>query len=104
MNQALALFSDESVPGPECDVRIAGAESLDEALARRLSSQTPSLMPFIERIAVATQHDIIVLISGETGTGKTFLARLIHQYSPRRNHPFLAVACGAIAEIGRAHV
>jgi transcriptional regulator with GAF, ATPase, and Fis domain len=45
---------------------------------------------------VAAQQDIIMLISGETGTGKTFLAPLIHQYSPRRNHPFLAVACGAI--------
>ena len=97
MNQALALCLDESMPGPECDVNVGGAKSLDEALARCLSSQTPSLRPFIELIAVAAQQDIIVLISGETGTGKTFLARLIHQYSPRRNHPFLAVACGAIA-------
>jgi DNA-binding NtrC family response regulator len=54
-------------------------------------------MPLIERIALAAQHDIVVLISGETGTGKTFLARLIHQHSPRRNDPFLAVPCGAIA-------
>jgi transcriptional regulator with PAS, ATPase and Fis domain len=93
----LALFSDESAPGPGCDVNVAGAESLDEALASCLSSQTPSLLPLMERIAVASQHDIIVLISGETGTGKSFLARLIHQCSPRRNYPFLAVPCGAIA-------
>src|SRR6516164_7504696 len=95
--RALAFFSDESLPGPGCDINVAGAESLDEALARCLSSQTPSLMPLIERIALAAQHDIVVLISGETGTGKTFLARLIHQHSPRRNDPFLAVPCGAIA-------
>jgi hypothetical protein len=43
MNQALALFLDESMPGPECDVNVGGAESLDEALARFLSSQTSSL-------------------------------------------------------------
>src|SRR5262249_41374 len=88
---------DESVPGPGCDFKVVGAQSLDEALAGCLSSQTPSLMPFIGRIAVAAQQDIIVLISGETGTGKPFLAPLIPQYSPRRHHPFLAVACGAIA-------
>jgi transcriptional regulator with PAS, ATPase and Fis domain len=96
-SRALALLSDESVGGPGCDVNLAGTKSLDEALALCLSSQTPSLMPLFECIAVAAQQDITVLISGETGTGKTFLARLIHQYSPRRNHPFLAVPCGAIA-------
>jgi DNA-binding NtrC family response regulator len=94
---APALFSDESVSGPGCDGNVAGAESVDEGLARCLSSQTPSLLPLIERMALAAQHDIIVLIGGETGTGKTFLARLIHHYSPRRSHPFVAVACGAIA-------
>jgi DNA-binding NtrC family response regulator len=94
---ALARISDGRLPGPECDLNVVGAESVDQALARCLSSQTPSLMPLIERIALAAQHDIIVLLSGETGTGKTFLARLIHQCSPRRTHPFLAASCGAIA-------
>src|SRR5204862_3540762 len=38
-----------------------------------------------------------VLLTGETGTGKTYLARLIHEYSPRRKEPFLVVPCGALA-------
>jgi DNA-binding NtrC family response regulator len=97
MTPALTFLSDESVPSPGCDFNLADFESLDETIARGLSSQTPSLTPLIERIAMAAKQDFIVLISGETGTGKTFLARLIHQYSPRRNHPFLAVPCGAIA-------
>jgi DNA-binding NtrC family response regulator len=71
--------------------------SLEEILASALSSQTPSLLPLVERIALAATHDVTLLLTGETGTGKTFLARLIHQYSPRRNHPLLAVPCGAIA-------
>jgi two-component system, NtrC family, response regulator HydG len=74
-----------------------GAESLEEMVARSLASQTPSLLPLAERIAVAAAHDFPLLLSGETGTGKTFLARLIHQNSPRRDHPFLSVPCGAIA-------
>jgi DNA-binding NtrC family response regulator len=72
-------------------------ESPAEILAHALSSQTPSLLPLVDRIALAATHDIPLLLTGETGTGKTFLARLIHQYSPRRNHPLLAVPCGAIA-------
>ncbi len=37
-----------------------------------------------------------VLIEGETGTGKEFVARYVHQNSSRKNQPFVAVDCGAI--------
>jgi two-component system NtrC family response regulator len=39
-----------------------------------------------------------VLIQGESGTGKELVAQTIHQTSTRRNHPFVAVNCGAIPE------
>jgi DNA-binding NtrC family response regulator len=42
--------------------------------------------------------DIIVLIQGETGTGKELVSRLIHQNSHRSQHPYLPINCGAITE------
>jgi DNA-binding NtrC family response regulator len=70
-------------------------ESVAECIRRRLLNQTPSLTPLVERIALAAAHDVTVLLTGETGTGKTFLARLLHDFSPRKNAPFLTVPCGA---------
>ena len=52
-----------------------------------------SLYQHVERVAVT---NATVLISGESGTGKELLAKTIHLASPRRNHAFVAVNCGAI--------
>lgn len=70
-------------------------ETIEEVMNRQLLTQTPSLLPLVERLALAAAHDVTVLLTGETGTGKTHLARLIHDCSPRRGQPFLTVPCGA---------
>ena len=44
------------------------------------------------------QTESTVMITGETGTGKGVLAKLIHQHSLRRNGPYISVHCGAIPE------
>ena len=56
--------------------------------------QMARMVEQIERIAPL---DISVLLGGETGTGKTHLAGVIHRLSPRRHEPFLTINCGALA-------
>jgi DNA-binding NtrC family response regulator len=52
----------------------------------------------VAKARLVAPHKVPVLIEGESGTGKELLARAIHNASPRRNTPFIAVNCGAIPE------
>jgi transcriptional regulator with PAS, ATPase and Fis domain len=60
--------------------------------------RSPIMRRLIERAQRVAVRDVPVLIEGESGTGKEMLARAIHQASPRRDAPFVAVNCGAIPD------
>jgi len=84
----LAPGGDESAP-PE-------VTAIPAAAARLPSGNSAAIREVIALIRQVAAHDSTVLILGESGTGKEVAAHAVHDLSPRRNRPFVAVNCGAI--------
>jgi sigma-54 specific flagellar transcriptional regulator A len=80
----------------ETDAGFPGITSLDDRRARLPTGTSAPIREVISLIRQVAGHDSTVLVLGESGTGKEVCARAIHDLSPRRNRPFVAVNCGAI--------
>ncbi len=59
---------------------------------------SPQMLAVIERLKRIAPTDATVLIQGATGTGKELVAQAIHQNSPRKKKPFVALNCAALSE------
>lgn len=74
-------------------------EHLQEAFPRvQIIGESPAMKRVYELIEMVAPTDATVLITGESGTGKEVVARAIHEASPRRLMPFMAIHCGALTE------
>ncbi len=63
-----------------------------------LESDSPKLRAVVDTAKRASASDVPVLLRGESGTGKTVLARMIHSLSPRNQQPFVVVNCPTLSE------
>jgi DNA-binding NtrC family response regulator len=76
----------------------ARAELAGRREATTLVGRSPAMRRVMGLIEVVSQSDAPVLVTGESGTGKELVARMLHERSSRREHPFIAVNCGALTE------
>ncbi|MDP5293661.1 sigma 54-interacting transcriptional regulator [Oceanimonas sp. CHS3-5] len=61
-------------------------------------TRSPAMTGVLEQARRIAPLDISVLITGPAGAGKELMARTLHQASPRRDHPFMVLSCGALTE------
>jgi DNA-binding NtrC family response regulator len=61
-----------------------------------IAGDSPAIREMVEMIRRVASSDASVLITGESGTGKELVARALHELSPRRTRPFVAVNCSAM--------
>lgn len=62
----------------------------------RLQSRNPAMQHVLDTARKAAASTAVVLLQGESGTGKTALARAMHHWSPRAGRPMAVVACPAV--------
>ena len=67
-------------------------------VGRDLVGDAPATRTMKERLLQAARARVSVLLLGESGTGKEVAARLLHEASPRKKGPFVAVSCAALPE------
>lgn len=69
-----------------------------DAPVRLSQARSTAMKAVVERGELASATDCIVLINGESGSGKDYLARYIHDRSSRANGPFYAINCATIPQ------
>ena len=96
IRRCLPTHTSETSPAIPARPRETFGTSPLEGMTRKFETNSPQLKKMLEDLAIAASHNVTILLIGETGSGKTFLSKLIHEASPRRSEPFLHVACGAL--------
>ena len=87
--RALAHAEEQRVDEPEASVKPAPSSG-------DIIGEAPAMQEVFRAIGRLSQSNITVLINGESGTGKELVARALHEHSPRRSQPFIALNMAAI--------
>jgi len=76
----------------------AGDDAGNEEWRKEIITRNPAMEDVLAKARMVAGSDVSVFILGDSGSGKEMLARAIHRASPRKDHPFVAINCGAIPE------
>lgn len=77
-------------------LRLRLAPAADNRIDHRLLGSSPPMQSLRKQVAKLARSQAPIYISGESGSGKELVARLIHEQGPRAEQPFVPVNCGAI--------
>ncbi len=78
--------------------RSADLKMIQAPLNEQLVGRSPKIQAVNELLSELAQSDLMVLITGEMGTGKEIAARMLHKLSSRAGKPFIKVNCPGIPE------
>jgi two-component system response regulator GlrR len=92
------IDKDELMTLVERALKVSGSVDVDEDWASAIITRNQAMKEVIQQAKMVAATDARVLITGESGTGKELLAQAIHKASDRRNKPFVAINCSAMAE------
>src|SRR3954465_15749098 len=84
--------------GTERELEVSRRKLRDTGLMGSLVGPSKKMQEIFHLIEQVAPSSASVLITGESGTGKELVARTIHNLSPRKNAPFVAINCSAIPE------
>jgi Nif-specific regulatory protein len=85
------ISRERSINDPTLDVR-------ERIRCNGVIGRSDALAALLGQIALIAPLDVSVLLTGESGTGKSQVARIIHENSPRARAPFVELNCGALPE------
>jgi two-component system response regulator GlrR len=79
-------------------MKVTAVPRIEEEWSSEIITRSPPMEACLQQARMVAGTDTRVLITGESGTGKELMARAIHKASPRRDGPFVAINCSAMAE------
>ncbi len=80
------------------ETRILRERVAEKYRFENILGESPEMLHAFKAIRQVASSNASVLLLGESGTGKELFAQALHQASPRRNRPFIKVACAALPE------
>ena len=96
----LRLLLDKALERTETvrEVQLLRRQLRQRGFLGRLVGSSKAMQEIMRQLELAAPTDATLLVAGESGTGKELVARTVHELSPRRKGPFVAVNCAAIPQ------